>query len=260
MVNRYLVEQVFSYFGLVFWSLQLAPQAYKTYRRGTSTGVSVWTMLIWTSAGVFMGVYNIGLGVAIALWIQPQIFTFIACICLFQEFRYQRKWSQCKTCIGFILSCLFFAGLEVGLVFAFKKAEKVENQGAIHFFGILPVVTILGGFLPQYYEIFREKRVIGISHLFLAMDFFGSMFSTISLAFRDEIDALDLANYIAIACFDVGILVLYYMFEWYHKRKGVTGNDEDKTQNSKELSHNCETAPEIQTVQSAETFDLKLKG
>lgn len=26
MVNRYLVEQVFSYFGLVFWSLQLAPQ------------------------------------------------------------------------------------------------------------------------------------------------------------------------------------------------------------------------------------------
>jgi len=50
------------------------------------------------------------------------------------------------------------------------------------------------------------------------------------------------------------------MFEWYHKRKGVTGNDEDKTQNSKELSHNCETAPEIQTVQSAETFDLKLKG
>lgn len=110
------------------------------------------------------------------------------------------------------------------------------------------------------------------------MDFFGSMFSTISLgmlfrttnitcidsccctAFRDEIDALDLANYIAIACFDVGILVLYYMFEWYHKRKGVTGNDEDKTQNSKELSHNCETAPEIQTVQSAETFDLKLKG
>jgi hypothetical protein len=26
MVDRYLVEQVFSYFGLVFWSLQLAPQ------------------------------------------------------------------------------------------------------------------------------------------------------------------------------------------------------------------------------------------
>lgn len=156
--------------------ISIRQTAYKTYRRGTSTGVSVWTMLIWTSAGTFMGVYNIGLGVAIALWIQPQIFTFIACICLFQEFRYQHKWSQKKTCIGFGLSCLFFSGLEVGLVFAFKvkksngeiyigyanasvqKAEQVENQGAIHFFGILPVITILGGFLPQYYEIFRKMR------------------------------------------------------------------------------------------------------
>ncbi|CAO3635730.1 unnamed protein product [Mucor fragilis] len=256
MVNRYMVEQVFSYFGLVFWSLQLAPQAYKTYRRGTSTGVSVWTMLIWTSAGVFMGVYNIGLGVAIALWIQPQIFTFIACICLFQEFRYQHKWPLKKTCIGFVSSCLFFSGLEIGLVFAFKKAEQVENQGAIHFFGILPVVTILGGFLPQYYEIFRDKRVIGISHLFLAMDFFGSIFSTISLAFRDEIDALDLANYIAIACFDVGILVLYYIFEWYHKKKGATNNSDDETRDSNEMSHDCDTAPEVKTVPSGEKLDL----
>lgn len=97
----------------------------------------------------------------------------------------------------------------------------------------------------------------------------GMLFRTMSItctdfccctAFRDEIDALDLANYIAIACFDVGILVLYYMFERCRKRKGATGNDGDKTQNSKELSHDCETVPEIQTVQSAETFDRKLKG
>lgn len=138
MVNRYLIEQVFGYFGLVFWSLQLAPQgkyetclekelslftiytAYKTYRRGTSTGVSVWTMLIWTFAGTFMGVYNIGLNVALALWIQPQIFAFIACICLFQEFRYKHNWPRLKTIIRFILACIFFGGTEVGLVFAFK--------------------------------------------------------------------------------------------------------------------------------------------
>ena len=77
-------------------------------------------MLIWTIAGTFMGVYNIGLGVAIPLWIQPQIFTFIACICLFQEFRYQHKWPQWKTFTWFVLSCIFFAGFEIALVFAFK--------------------------------------------------------------------------------------------------------------------------------------------
>lgn len=67
-----------------------------------------------------MGVYNIGLGVAIGLWIQPQIFTFISCICVSQEFRYQHGWSRLKTFCGFVASCLFVGGLETGLVFAFK--------------------------------------------------------------------------------------------------------------------------------------------
>lgn len=37
-----------------------------------------------------------------------------------------------------------------------QKAEQVENQGAIRLFGVMPVIFILGGFLPQYYEIFRK--------------------------------------------------------------------------------------------------------
>lgn len=77
-------------------------------------------MSIWALAGTFMGVYNIALGVAIALWIQPQLFTFIACICVAQEFRYQHQWSKIKTLLGFIALCVFCAGLEVGLIYAFK--------------------------------------------------------------------------------------------------------------------------------------------
>lgn len=78
------------------------------------------------------------------------------------------------------------------------------------------------------------------------------------IAYRDEIDALDLANYIAIACFDVGILVLYYIFEWYHKRQGTINNSDDETQVSKELSHDCETAPDnINKVSSIKVVDSK---
>ncbi|CEP18702.1 hypothetical protein [Parasitella parasitica] len=206
MSYRYLVEQVCGYFGLVFWSLQLAPQAFKTYQRGTSTGVSVWTMLIWTFAGVFMGVYNIGLGIAIGLWVQPQIFTFISCICVFQEFHYQHRWSKLKTLCGFVVSCLFVGGVETGFIFAFKKAQQMNDQGGIRFFGIIPVIFVVGGFLPQYYEIFRERRVI---------------------VFGEQVDSLDLANYIAIACLDVGILALYYIFEWYQKKISVRSESEE---------------------------------
>lgn len=77
-------------------------------------------MFIWCFAGMFIGVYNIGLNVAIALWIQPALFTFIANICLLQEFRYQKKWSKLKTTLGFVFTCCFFGALEVGLIFAFR--------------------------------------------------------------------------------------------------------------------------------------------
>ncbi|KAI8981608.1 hypothetical protein BDF20DRAFT_862010 [Mycotypha africana] len=242
MTNRYIVEQVFGYFGLVFWSLQLAPQAYKTYRRGTSTGVSVWMMLIWSIAGVFMGVYNIGLDVSIGLWIQPQIFTFISCICVFQELLYQHQLPQWTVYVGFVITCVLLAALEVGLVYAYKRAEQVGIQGVLTLFGVLPVIFILAGFLPQYYEIFRKRRVVGVSHIFLAMDFSGSIFSIISLVFRDVIDYLDLANYIAIACFDVGILLLYYVFEWYQKRL-LTNKDVYEDYNDTETAQDDKPSP-----------------
>lgn len=36
--------------------------------------------------------------------------------------------------------------------------------------------------------------------------------------FGEEVDSLSLANYIAIACLDTGILALYYIFEWYQAK------------------------------------------
>lgn len=98
-------------------------------------------MFIWTFAGLFMGVYNIGLNVALALWIQPQLFTFIALICLMQEFRYQHQWSKTKTAAGFVVCCLVIGALEAGFIFAFRvkyiyiffKDEK-KNRSPLHDF------------------------------------------------------------------------------------------------------------------------------
>lgn len=57
------------------------------------------------------------------------------------------------------------------------------------------------------------------------------------LAFGDNMDPLDLANYVAIACLDAGIFVLYYVFEWYQKRIKTTKNDEEKM-NKASIIHN----------------------
>ncbi|KAI9314813.1 PQ loop repeat-domain-containing protein [Dichotomocladium elegans] len=225
MGERYIAEQVFGYLGLVLWSFQLVPQVIKSYRRKSTDGVSPWTMLIWAMSGALLGNYNIGIQVAVPLIVQPQLFTFIAHICLVQELHYSHRWSLWKASLAFVLLCIFTAGLEIGLVFAFWAAEKRHLDRAIEFFGVLPVVTIIVGFLPQYIHIFRERRVEGVSHGFLFMDFFGSVFSSISLAFRSEIDALTIVNYTSIAILDIGIVLLYYFFEYLHRKKQLIKRD-----------------------------------
>ncbi|KAI9307516.1 PQ loop repeat-domain-containing protein, partial [Cunninghamella echinulata] len=209
MVDYVILEQVFGYLGLFLWSFQLAPQVYKNYRRGSTEGLSPWAMLIWVVSGIFLGNYNIGLQVAIPLIIQPQLFSFIAAICVTQELYYQKKWSKHYSFLALLMISIVIGALEVGLVYAYRRAESDGVERAIQFFGILPVVTVLVGFLPQYWDIFVHRRVEGISHVFLFMDFFGSVFSTISLAFRPSIDVLSLVNYIGIALFDAGIFILY---------------------------------------------------
>lgn len=53
-------------------------------------------------------------------------------------------------------SSLLWRFLTKHVDYTVQKAEQVENQGAIRLFGVMPVIFILGGFLPQYYEIFRK--------------------------------------------------------------------------------------------------------
>lgn len=57
-------------------------------------------------------------------------------------------------------------------------------------------------------------------------------------------DALDLANYVAIAVFDVGILVLYYFFEWYQSKYGEEESQTDTCEETaaKRISYDCEDA------------------
>lgn len=54
------------------------------------------------------------------------------------------------------------------------------------------------------------------------------------IGFRDEVDALDIVNYTAIAVLDLGIFLLYYFYAWFIGRdkqkqpeNGKDDNDSD---------------------------------
>lgn len=51
--------------------------------------------------------------------------------------------------------------------------ENAHADRAIQFFGIFSAVLISLSLLPQYYEIYKHKEVIGISILFMLIDLLG---------------------------------------------------------------------------------------
>ncbi|KAJ2961386.1 hypothetical protein NQZ79_g3409 [Umbelopsis isabellina] len=209
MANATL-EFAFSVVGLVFWSLQLAPQVWKSWRLKSTEGVSTSMMIIWAIAGVFLGIYNVGAQLAIPLWIQPHLFAVIAFMCASQTLYYQRHWSTLASISALIAVCIISGVLEYALITAFKVAQARQVDWVHWLFGVIPVVLIIIGFIPQYWEIFATRKVHGISHVFLVMDFLGT--------FRETFDVLDAINYIAVAVLDTGIMLLYYFFEWYNGR------------------------------------------
>ena len=48
---------------------------------------------------------------------------------------------------------------------------------------------------PQFYEIYKQRAVLGISLLFMVIDLFGGAFSIVSLVFKRQVDLLAAVAY-----------------------------------------------------------------
>ena len=48
---------------------------------------------------------------------------------------------------------------------------------------------------PQFYEIYKQRAVLGISLLFMAIDLLGGVFSILSLVFKRQVDVLAAVAY-----------------------------------------------------------------
>jgi len=77
-------------------------------------------MLLWASAGVPLGVYNITEKFNIALRIQAQILTFLSLVTWSQCHYYGKKWSIGKCATVLVGMCILMGGVEAGLIFALR--------------------------------------------------------------------------------------------------------------------------------------------
>ncbi|KAG0227408.1 hypothetical protein BGW42_002963 [Actinomortierella wolfii] len=218
--TKVILENVFGMLGIVFWSFQLVPQAWETYKTKNVEGLSATMFLIWSLASIGFGSYGLVEELSIPLIVQPQIFGALSTACLLQCLYYTKnprwKWSLKTTLIGGALMFVGMAALEAGAYFATKAGLDHQVKGTIEAAGILPVVLLGIGFFPQYFDIYRDRYVVSVSMPFIFADATGAIFSILSLVFREEFDLLATLNYVMVLICDLIIVVFWVYFNKMH--------------------------------------------
>ncbi|KAG9018699.1 hypothetical protein FRB90_010467 [Tulasnella sp. 427] len=208
MPVNHAAENVLGTIGTICWTIQVIPQVIKSYREKSTEGLSAWLMFLWAFSGLFLGVYVVVRDINIPLILQPELFTALAALSWAQCLYYGQKKSKLLVALSYLSFMSLFAGIQVGLVFAFRASP---NERALQAFGILSAVIISLGLVPQYVEIWKRKELMrgptGISMLFMAVDMGGGLFSCLSLVFKPKFDGVAAATYLAVVILD-GVIVI----------------------------------------------------
>ncbi|KAL6307228.1 PQ loop repeat-domain-containing protein [Sparassis latifolia] len=190
-----VAENVLGTIGAICWTVQLVPQIWKSWRTKSTEGLSDWFILMWSIGAVFLGVYAVVQDINVPLILQPQLFSALSLFSWAQCMYYGRKWSF-KTCtVSFISLAATFGGFEAGMVYAVRPSYRRGDQGPVEAFGILSSAIISLALLPQYYEIYKHREVVGISVTFMTVDMLGGVFSDLSLAFKQKFDVIAAVTY-----------------------------------------------------------------
>jgi len=194
MTSSSIAANTLGTLGAICWSIQLLPQIYQNYRRKDTTGLQPTMMLLWASAGIPLGIYNIVRSFPVALQIQPQILTFLSLVTWAQTQYYpparDRKPRSVVWC-GCVLTviCGVAGGVEVGIIFAMRIATERRTEGEVEYYwpvvlmGVLSAVLLCAGVGRHYVDIWKERTVRGISFLFCFIDALGDLTSLVSVVF-----------------------------------------------------------------------------
>ena len=178
-------------------------------------------MLLWASAGVPLGVYNITENFNIALRIQPQILTLLSLLTWAQCKYYSSKWPIRKITFAAFPTAAAMAGIQSGLIFGLREAISRDIRWPVTLMAVLSACLLCLGVLRHYVDIWRERTVRGISFQFVALDALGDLTSLLSVFFEPKLDALGIAIYASELALWTGVFVCggYYNFTPWLKRK-----------------------------------------
>lgn len=194
-------------FALLFWSFQLAPQVYTNAQRASTDGLSSSLLLLWTVASLCTGLYCIGSQYPVLFIVQPNVFIFFSILCWAQCYYY--KNARVGIIAAAVLSIIIVAVESVGGILLLQLQQR--HSWIYTLLGSASTALFGVGFIPQFSQIVKEKRVQGISRAFLCIDMTGSVLSVVALILQGSFDPAAAACYIIVFVCDFAILILSFI-------------------------------------------------
>ncbi|KAN0008772.1 hypothetical protein ACTFIU_002065 [Dictyostelium citrinum] len=194
MENK-ILSNLFGIIGTVLWSVQLVPQIHLNYKRKSTKGVSPTCFGCWYACGVILGTNLVFNREPPALVVQISCFSVFSLVIVMQHLFYQKKYN--------LKRLLFTIGLCVLVTIAtIISIYSILNAKHTNAFVLQLILTIIAtglmavGFFPQILEVYQEK--VGLSMIFVVMDFFGGVFSILSLVFHVPFDYMSFSTYVVV--------------------------------------------------------------
>lgn len=179
--------------------------------------------LSWAFAGVPLGVYNIANDFNVALQVQPNILIFLSLLTWCQCKYYGEKWSRKKVIIYSTVIAAVLGGIETGLTFALKLANKRGHKWPSTLMAVLAAILLAAGVLRHYIDMFRTQSDAGLSLKFAVLDASGDVASIISVIFQSSLSILGLVIYGTELVIWLGLMgiLLYFRHVHYRRRDSV---------------------------------------
>ncbi|KAF2078156.1 hypothetical protein CYY_000540 [Polysphondylium violaceum] len=211
MENKVL-SNLFGILGTIIWSIQLIPQIHLNFKMKSTKGVSTLCFSSWYACGVVLATYLVFMNSAPALIIQISSFSIFCLVIIFQYLFYEKYYP--------IKKLLFVIGLVTGLsfiisigIYMFMKSFK-SNEFALEIACTVISSSLMAiGFLPQILVIYQSKSTVGLSKIFVFMDFCGGVFSILSLSFHNPFDWMAFSTYVIVPIFQSILMAMIYYYD-----------------------------------------------
>ncbi|KAM9994740.1 hypothetical protein ACTFIY_000937 [Dictyostelium cf. discoideum] len=194
-MDNKILSNLFGIVGTILWSVQLVPQIHLNYKRKSTKGVSPTCFGCWYACGVILGTNLVFNREPPALVVQISCFSLFSLVIVMQHLFYQKKYN--------LKRLLFTIGLCVLVTIAtIISLYSILNAKHTNSFVLQLILTIAAtglmavGFFPQILEVYQEK--VGLSMIFVVMDFFGGVFSILSLVFHVPFDYMSFSTYVVV--------------------------------------------------------------